>query len=854
MDDYTPEAKAYWWATTALGTGALMLALANVGRLDVAVVLQVAVGTAIAALTGLFPVRLPGTKTSLAGAELFVFLLLLVHGPAAATIAAAAEAAVGSFRTSKRWTSRIGSPAMAALAMYGCGTVFTLATNAARHDGALSNLALFAGLFALAIGYFAVSTLLMAALIALKKGERIAARTLLNDNGWIGLAYLASASIAGMVYVSFDRFGTPVLLAAVPIIAMFLATIHSHFRQSEAAERASKERVLSAEREARQVARHMAELRESEARFHSAFTHAAVGMALVSTESRVLQANDALAVMLGRPAAELAGVELSSLAHPDDVAALQREIRGLLQGSVSTFSTEMRFQYADGSDVWVSLNASFFSESTTTQRCLILQIQDVSARRQAESRLQFIAYHDGLTTLPNRRHFLDQLSRAIAVAKRSPQRRFAVLFLDFDRFKLINDTLGHRVGDEFLVTVARRLQGGVRPGDLVARLGGDEFAILVQDIRSDDELVALADRLQAVISQPIHLADSDVAASASIGITTSELGYDLPEQALRDADLAMYKAKAQGKAQHAVFDATMHAQVSTRLWMENELRRALQQRELHLHYQPIYDLRTKRLCGIETLSRWSHAVRGDIGPDTFIPIAEEAGLIIPLGNWALDQACRQFRTWQSTMPACERLSLHVNVSGLQMAQRGYANAVRRILDAAQIDPSRLTLELTENVLIERLPVALPNLLELRDAGVQISIDDFGTGYSSLSALHELPIDEIKIDRSFVTRLERGPGGGEVVRAVIGLAQALGKRVVVEGIETRRQLDTLVELHCDRGQGFLLAPPSPPDTVASVLERDAPYSVRSAGAIADDPPTPQRESAPGGQRLRLVAGV
>ena len=856
MGDYSPQAKAYWWVTTLLGGAALCIALVTVGRLESAVVLQVAGGAAIAALTGLFPVRIPGTKTSLAGAELFIFLLLLLHGPAAAAIAAAAEAAVGSYRTSKRWTSRIGSPAMAALAMFGCGNAFTLAANAARSHGVFGNSFLFAGLFTLAIAYFACNTLLMASLISLKKGEPIDARKLINANGWIGLAYMATASIAGLVYVSFDRFGMPVLLAAVPIIAMFLATIHSYFRQSEAAERAQKERMLSAEREAAQAARHVTELQESEARFHSAFTHAAVGMMLVSTECRILQANDALAALVGRVPAEFAGIELSEQVHPDDAEVLQAQIRGLLGGSVSKCSSELRFQHALGHEVWVSLNTAFFSEREPTRRCLILQIQDISARRQAESRLQFIAYHDGLTGLPNRGHFLEQLSRAVAVARRQPHRCFAVLFLDFDRFKLINDTLGHRVGDEFLVTVANRLQANIRPGDLVARLGGDEFAILVQDYGSKEELRLLADRLQVIISRPIHLAGSEVSASASIGITTSELGYDLPEQALRDADLAMYKAKALGKAQHAVFDSTMHAQVSTRLWMENELRRAVQERELHLHYQPIYDLRTKRLCAIEALARWSHAVHGDIGPDEFIPIAEETGLIIPLGNWALDQACRQLRTWQSSMPACDRMSLQVNVSGLQLAQQGYANSVKRILDATQIHPSQVTLELTENVLIERLPVALPNLVELRNAGVQVSIDDFGTGYSSLSALHELPIDEIKVDRSFLTRMDRGRSGDEVVRAVVALAHALDKRVVVEGIETCQQLDRMIDLDCDRGQGFLLARPASLDVVASLLRGDSLYSVGHLGNDIGVPGVRNRpvRPEPEGRGKRLLESV
>jgi diguanylate cyclase (GGDEF)-like protein/PAS domain S-box-containing protein len=848
VDDYTPEARVYWWVTTLLGIAAMGLALFNVLDRERAVVLQIAAGAGIAAATGFFPVRIPGTKTSLAGAELFIFLLLLLHGPAAATVAAAAEAVVGSVRTSKRWTSRIGSPALAALAMYGCGSAFTLTMNWLRAGGPIGNSLLFAALFALAVVYFACSTLLIASLISLKKGELIDVRKLVNGSGWIGLTYTASASIAGLLYVSFDHFGTPVLMAAVPIITMFLATVHSYFRQSEAAERAQRERMVSAEREAAQAARHVAELKDSESRFHSAFTHAAVGMALVSTEYRVLQVNDALAAMLGRTALELAGAELSTLAYLDDAASFVEEVGGVLRGSKSTGSAELRLLHADGRCVWVSLNASFFSEPQSKVRCLILQMQDISARREAESRLQFIAYHDGLTGLPNRGHFLEQLARAIAVSKRHRDRRFAVLFLDFDRFKLINDTLGHRVGDEFLVTVARRLHGNLRPGDLVARLGGDEFAILVSDARSNAELTALADRLQAIISEPIHLAGGDVISSASIGITTSELGYELPEQVLRDADLAMYKAKALGKAQYAVFDSAMHAQVSTSLWLENELRHALGERELQLHYQPIYDLRTRRICGIEALSRWFHRDNGEIRPDEFIPVAEEAGLIIPLGNWALDQACRQFQAWQRAGPSSDRVALHVNVSGLQIAQQGYAQLVVRMLEAAGMEPSQLTIELTENVLIERLSVALPNLVELCKAGVRTSIDDFGTGYSSLSALHELPIDEIKVDRSFLTRMERGKSGEEVIRAVVGLAQALGKEVVVEGIETRQQLDRLLDLRCDMGQGFLLARPACADVVGSRLAHRREYVLEELDANSDC----LQAFAPPAQRLRIVA--
>lgn len=360
MDDYTPQAKAYWWTTTLVGTAALGLALLEVSALDSAVMLQVACGIAIAALSGLFPVRIPGTKTSLAGAELFIFLLLLVHGPAAATIAAAAEAAVGSFRTSKRWTSRIGSPTMAALAMYGCGAAFTLATSAARIEGLLSNSWLFVVLFTFASGYFACSTLLMASLIALKNGKAVKVLRILSANSWIGLVYLASAAIAGLIYIYDDRFITPALLAAVPIIAMFLATINARFRQSEAAER------------------DVAQLQESEVRLRSAFTHATVGMVLVSPDGRILQANDAVAAMLGRTTADCTGIELWKLAHPDHADSLQAEMRGMLDGTLSPRATEHRFQHLTGHEVWVSLNTSLFSEGLSI---MVTASVDPAARR-----------------------------------------------------------------------------------------------------------------------------------------------------------------------------------------------------------------------------------------------------------------------------------------------------------------------------------------------------------------------------------------------------------------------------------------------------------------------------------------
>jgi diguanylate cyclase (GGDEF)-like protein/PAS domain S-box-containing protein len=808
MHDYSPEAKVFWWTTALLGLVVLSIALATIAGFERGAILQIVLGATFAAVTGIFPVRIPGAKTSIAGAEIFVFLLLLLYGPAAAAFAAAAEAAVGSWRTSDRWTSRLGSPAMAALAMYGCGTAFTFALHALQSGGDTGLGIVFGMLLLLAFAYCATSTLLMASLITLKRGERVRPLQLLRSHGWLGLVYAASASIACLLFVSFDRFGAGVLLFAAPIIGMFLSTLHFYFQKIEATERAQCEQIAAAEREARDTARHFGELQNSDNRFHSAFTHAAIGMVLVSTDRRILQANQALCSLLEKSEVELIGTELTEIVHPEDVNVLRTNLATLLDGMGTGFTVELRCRHSQGLAVWVLLDGSFFNAGEAEARCLIIQVQDVTARRTAESRLQHIARHDDLTNIPNRGHFLEQLGRAIATRKQQPQHRFAVLFLDFDRFKVINDSLGHGAGDELLVTLARRIQSLLRGPDVVARLGGDEFAILVENLHSDQDVIDLAERLQRALRQPIRLGTAEVSTSVSIGITTSAFSYDGPEDVMRDADIAMYRAKAQGKARYALFDSALHAEVSSQMWLEGELRRALDEEQLELAYQPILDLRTRRVVGVEALCRWSHPARGAIAPDLFIRVAEETGLIVPLGNWVLDKACRQLRVWQRTVPGFADITLNVNVSGVQLSQPGFAIHAQRVIAESGICPADVTLEVTESVLMEKLSGALPNLLSLRDAGVQISIDDFGTGYSSLSALQDLPIGEIKVDRSFLRRMSGGGNGEEVVRAIVAMGAALGKRVIAEGIETEAQLDTLVELDCAKGQGFLLAHPMP----------------------------------------------
>ena len=786
MKDYTPAAKRYWWTVVFLGIWALVYSIAQIGRLEGTALAQVLAGAAVAAIVGLFPVRIPGTKTAIAGAEIFIFLMLLIFGPPAAVLAAAVEGVVASWRASKRWTSRVGTPAMAAIAMLACGSAFELARAKVGAPG-MNNGVLLALVMGFSALYFIANTLLTSTLIALKRGEVLRPLRWVKDMGWIGLAYLTGAAIAGVLYMSFDHFGVPALLVSIPLIAMFLSTAHYHFQKKDSDER------------------HMQELKESESRFHSAFSHAAIGMALVSTEGRFLQANKAFCDMLGRNAPEILAAKLPDLVNGDDVALLQQTLDQLVKGELATVHAEIRGLHRDGTDVWMSLNISLARDWQFHAHNLIVQAQDVSARRRAEAELYHNAYHDSLTQLPNRTHFDDQLNRAIARVQRHPEQRFAVMYLDFDRFKLVNDSLGHKAGDELLVTVARRLKAILRETDVLARLGGDEFAILVEDLHRQREAVELAERIHKELQNTIHLGGMEVTITASIGITFSTNNYQNSDDIIRDADIAMYKAKSKGKSQYALFDSSLHQHVAAQLQLESELHRALGQGQIYLEYQPICTLRDRKLIGFEALARWDHPERGLLDPSTFIPVAEETGLIVPLGNWVLFEACRQMREWRAIRDSNE-LNMSVNVSSMQLSHPDFVAHVATSLRAAGMSPSQLTLEVTESVLMEGIENAVSTLGALRQMGVTLSIDDFGTGYSSLSYLATLPIDALKIDRSFIDKMSREGNGSEIVKAIFKLGQVLSKQVFAEGIETGAQLALLEELGCEFGQGFFLSRP------------------------------------------------
>jgi diguanylate cyclase (GGDEF)-like protein len=432
--------------------------------------------------------------------------------------------------------------------------------------------------------------------------------------------------------------------------------------------------------------------------------------------------------------------------------------------------------------------------------------------QESKDHFRHAAFHDALTNLPNRALLAENLKFVMERAKQSEDYQFAVLFLDLDRFKNVNDSLGHTIGDQLLIAMARRLESCIREVDMVARLGGDEFAILLDGIPNSAEATNMAKRIQEKLDSPFNLSGHEVFTTTSIGIALSSTGYDYAENMLRDADTAMYRAKAQGKACYEVFDKGMHARAVYLLQMENDLRRALDREELRVYYQPIVSLENGQLAGFEALIRWQHPERGFISPVDFISLAEDTGMIAPIGLWILKRACHQLAQWQWASPAHRQLFMSVNLSGKQVAEPDLVAQIQQILEDTHLDPRHLKLEITESVVMENAELAAQFFKRLKALGVQLSIDDFGTGYSSLGYLHRFPLDTLKIDRSFVGRIGEAAENIEIVRTIVSLADNMGMEVVAEGIETLGQLAQLRKLNCQYGQGYLFARPADAATI------------------------------------------
>ncbi len=804
MTNPNSRVKVYQGAVIAIGAVVCVFSLIRLplAALDVpfllVTLLTLCIGSRIT-------IQIPRVKGLISVSDTFIFLVILSYPREAAVLLAGSEALCSTVRFSRKLITVLFNSAVMA-----CSTFLAVSCARPLLDSTdptqIYSANYLIGLCVLAsIQYVSNSSLV--AIAAALKTEQPLWQTWREGFLWTSLTYFAGAFSAAIVCKLIGSFGFYALVATTPIIAVVYFTYTTYLKNIEASR-------LQAE----QAERHVDALRESEERFRSAFDHAA-GMALVGPDGRWIQVNRSLCEILGYSEEELLAGDIRSIIHPDDLNSMLEQIKKLREGAISNLQMEQRYVHKNRDLRWVLLSVTTVTDSLHKSANLVLQMQDITDRKRAEEKLVHDAFHDALTGLPNRVLFMDHLKQSVQRAKRRNHFPFAVLFLDFDRFKLINDSLGHMVGDQLLIAIANSLKSSVRPGDTVARLGGDEFTILLEDLNSSEEATIIAKRLLHSLSKPFNVSDHEVFITASIGIALSAAGYEYPEDILRDADTAMYRAKSLGKARHEVFDKTMHANALNLLQIETDLWRAVERKELTLEYQPIVSLQSGRIAGFEALLRWQHPSRGVVSPLEFISVAEETGLIVPIGQWVLDQGCRQIRDWQKIYQPDQRLYVSINLSAKQFMQPDLIEQVSLALDRAGLNPDSLKVEITESMVMQNVESATKMLGQLRALGVEISIDDFGTGYSSLSYLHRFPISTLKVDRSFVSSMTDNPENLEIVRTIVGLARNLKMEVVAEGVETLDQVAKLRTLGCQYGQGYYFSKALTAESAVRLLSAD-----------------------------------
>ena len=787
----------------AAGAGTMLLSLQrlNLQQLDWRFFLLL---IAMATVASRLSVSIPHVKGEVTVGDTLIFLTMLLYGGEAAVVMAVVDGLSSSLHVSKKprvWL--FNSAQMVFSTFLTIWTVRLCFGPIWRLEHGYS-IVFLGGICVMGLVQYVSNSGLVAIYTALKTDQPLFA-TWRNSYLWTSISYFAGASIAGTTVHFVKGLSIYAMLMIAPIVAIIYYTYKTYLRNVEAS-------VM----QAKQAERHAELLEESEERFRSAFDYASIGMALVSENGRWLQVNRSLCQLVGYSEDEMLTTDIQSLTHPEDLGDLLVQQSRLMNGQVAGYQTEKRYIHKSSHEVWALLSVSRVRDPETKSLRFIFQIQDITDRKRAEAQLVHDAFHDGLTGLPNRALFVDHLKLAVARSLRHEYPLFSVLFLDLDRFKVVNDSLGHLVGDQLLIAIARRIEDCLRPGDTIARLGGDEFTILLEDIKSNNEAIHIAERIQRKLALPFELEGRQVFTSTSIGITPSTIGYDRPQDILRDADTAMYYAKSLGGSRYQVFDKSMHARAVKQLEMQNDLGQAIARDELFIEYQPIVSLDTFKVTGFEALARWQHKEHGLIGPAQFIPVAEETGLIIPIGQWVLRQACAQARQWQEMYPGEEPLTISVNLSPKQFAEPNLIQQIERVLEETRLDPCTLRLEITESVVVENVEAVSEMLRRLRMLGVGLSIDDFGTGYSSLSSLHRFPISTLKIDSSFVSRMSGNNENTEIVRTIMSLAGNLGMDVTAEGVETLDQVTKLRTFGCEKGQGFFFSRPLPAQEAEDLL--------------------------------------
>lgn len=558
-------------------------------------------------------------------------------------------------------------------------------------------------------------------------------------------------------------------------------------------------------------------VRQTEARFRSLVMNASDMIVVVDASGGLLYVSPSTNQGVpGTLAAGMAGANVANWVHPDDIPHLHRFLDICSTRTETLPVAELRYRQADGAWRDVEVIGSNLLDDPNVNG-IVITARDITERKALEHQLAHQAFHDPLTNLPNRALFADRTAHALT----SIGRHFhgiAVLFVDLDRFKVVNDSLGHEVGDRLLAAIAERLQACVRQGDTVSRFGGDEFTLLLEHVSDISQATETAERIISALTYPFTFDAQEVHITASVGIVHSSSPHDEPHTLIRHADVAMYHAKKNGKAQYEVFDPSLDRNTLANLNLENDLRRAIERQEFVVHYQPKVSLDTGETYAVEALARWNHPERGTLSPQEFIPLAEETGLIVPIGRLVLQKACRQARLWQDEDPESPPLFVSVNLSARQLKQPDLADDIALILNNTGLAPEHLELEITESAMIEDSTVTLATFAKLKHLGVRLAVDDFGTGYSSFSYLKNFPLDVLKIDRSFVGGLGTGTDDAAIITAIIEIGHSLGLKVVAEGVETIEQLTWLRELGCDHGQGYYLAKPLSTEDAGAYLER------------------------------------
>jgi diguanylate cyclase (GGDEF)-like protein/PAS domain S-box-containing protein len=607
-----------------------------------------------------------------------------------------------------------------------------------------------------------------------------------------------------------------ITIAIILLISMFTQLLINNINRSREALRESNETLEQ------KVIERTKELRESEVLYRTIFENTGAATVIIEDDMTISLANSVFVNMSGFGKGEIEQKKsffdfLDEKSHRNvlnDVGFLSNE-----QNLECKFINKER----EEKDILLTITTIPGTENH------VASLTDISELKEAERQISHQAFHDTLTNLPNRALFMEHLNMAIKRGKRRTDYHFAVLYLDIDRFKLVNDSLGHSAGDNLLNAFSERIQNSLRDIDTLARLGGDEFVILLEDIESEDYASVVAERLQQALRRPFIVSGKEVFAPASFGVVLNTKDYDLPEDIIRDADAAMYHAKEKGRAQFKVFDKKLREKALHLLQRETDLRKAIHRKEFVTHYQPIVSLKSRSVVGFEALIRWRHPQLGLIYPGSFISIAEETGLIIPITRLVMQEACSDLKSWQDQVQDLQKLTMNINISSKHFLLPSLLDDIKEVLDSIGLPPDHLKLEITETALMEDVEETVRHVNRMRDYGLQIVIDDFGTGYSSLSYLQRLPIDTLKVDRSFVSRIQNTPDGNRnIVEAIISLAHRLDMIVVAEGVENLEQYTILLDMKCQFGQGYLFSRPMAKDDVDKLIDNMLAYSRENPG--------------------------